>query len=263
MSKADATGKRVLDALARQTIQDMRPAPNGIVVATNCGARAFVRAARIKENAMKVATMGTGRLGGALARLWARAGHEVMISSRHPDRLAEGAHSLGTTGRYGTVEEASAFGDVLLLAIPFGGINELCRRMGSKADGKVVLDAMNPFPDRDGAIATIEARYGLASGEATQARLSRSRVVRAFSTIPATEIESVAHRHPVAVAVPYAGDDAEAKKIAARLIRDAGFEPLDLGTLIQSKPLDPGGPLFGKVLSADDARQVLELVTHV
>jgi hypothetical protein len=197
---------------------------------------------------MRIGILGAGNIGGTLARLWSRAGHEVMVSSRHPEKLTPPDPGIGSPGKTGSLEEAARFGEVVLLAIPFAGLLDTVPAVAPLLAGKVVIDAMNPFSARDGSIAE-QARARGASGLTTRDRLPDARLVRSFSTVNYRELQSQAHRLADRVAVPMAGDDPQAKEIVARLIRDAGFEPYDLGPLADSSPLDPGGALFGRAMT--------------
>ncbi len=199
---------------------------------------------------MRVGILGAGNIGGALARLWQRAGLEIMVSSRHPGRLKP---QLGPAG---TLAEAARFGEVVLLAVPFGALQDTLKTLAPLLEGKVVIDAMNPFPQRDGRIAE-EAQARGPSGLTTRDRLPGAKVVRAFSSVPAGDLESAPREAGSRIAIPFAGDDAAAKETASRLIRQAGFEPVDLGTLDESQPLDPGGVLFGLARPERELREVL------
>ena len=90
---------------------------------------------------LRIGIIGTGNIGGALARLWVEAGHEVMMSSRNPERLQPLASELGERARVGTPREAAAFGEVILLAVPYGATPQVGRDYASELAGKVVLDA--------------------------------------------------------------------------------------------------------------------------
>lgn len=105
----------------------------------------------------RIGIIGTGNIGSALAKLWVDAGHQVMISSRHPERLQSLADELGERARVGTPREAAAFGEVILLAVPYGATPQVGRDYARELAGKVVLDAGNPRPGRDGPMAE-EAR---------------------------------------------------------------------------------------------------------
>src|SRR5688572_13983275 len=99
---------------------------------------------------MKIGIIGTGEIGGALARHWSAAGHQLLISSRHPEQLQALAKELGPNVKVGTPREAAAFGDVVMLAIPYGATPQVGRDYAAELKGKVVLDAGNPYPSRDG-----------------------------------------------------------------------------------------------------------------
>lgn len=99
---------------------------------------------------MKIGIIGSGNIGGNLGKHWIKAGHEVMFSSRHPEELKPMASEVGA--QTGTTIEAAAFGEVILLAIPFGKVPELAQEIGS-LDRKILIDAGNPYPHRDGDMA--------------------------------------------------------------------------------------------------------------
>ena len=99
---------------------------------------------------VRIGIIGTGKIGGALAELWVRSGHEVMMSSRHPEELAPLAGTLGPKAHVGTPAEAAAFGAVILLAVPYKATPQVGHDYAKQLAGKVVLDAGNPYPDRDG-----------------------------------------------------------------------------------------------------------------
>lgn len=206
---------------------------------------------------MKIGIIGTGNIGGTLARLWATAGHHVMVSSRHPEKLTGLVEDIGENTSTGTIEEAARFGEVVFLAMPLKGVRDTLPKIKHQLSGKVVLDAMNPFPNRDGEVATEIQRRGIASGVATQERLPDSKVVRAFSSVYYRALHTEHHRPDQWVAIPIAGDDEQAKTVAADLVRDAGFEPFDLGSLSESRPLDPGGALFTETLTTEEMKGML------
>jgi predicted dinucleotide-binding enzyme len=175
-----------------------------------------------------------------------KAGHEVMLSSRHPENLKELAQRLGPLARVGTPKEAALFGEVILVSVPYGALPQIGRDLASELRGKVVLDTCNPFPGRDGPIAEEARRKG--SGIASAELLPGTRLVRAFNTIPASVLLTEARRAGERIAVPLAGDDRAALDVAARLVREAGFEPVEVGPLARAKEFDPGSAVFGQGL---------------
>jgi 8-hydroxy-5-deazaflavin:NADPH oxidoreductase len=213
------------------------------------------RAAGGQATNTKIGIIGTGKIGGTLAELWVKAGYEVMVSSRHPDQLKELVQRLGPRARVGTPQEAAAFGDVILISVPYGALPQVGRDYAKELKGKIVLDTGNPYPARDGDMAN-EARQkgtGLASAEF----LPGVRLVRAFNSIPHTSLRSEAHRQGERVAVALASDNPEALKLASRLVEDAGFDPVVVGPLSRAKEFDVGTAVYGKAITAREMRQGL------
>jgi predicted dinucleotide-binding enzyme len=206
---------------------------------------------------MKIATIGAGNIGGTLGTLWAQAGHEVMFSSRHPDELEELTRSVGEKACRGTYEQAAAFGQAVLLAIPLDGIIETFPRIQPHLREKIVIDAMNFFENRDARLAGEVEKSGGLSSSLVASRLPESAVVKAFNCVQAGHLRSEAHRRGERVAIPYAGADRDAKERVAALIRDAGFEPLDLGGLEEVRPVQPGGPLFPRTGTKEELERLL------
>jgi predicted dinucleotide-binding enzyme len=141
---------------------------------------------------------------------------------------------------------------VLLVAVPYGALPEVGTELSAVLAGKVVIDACNPFPGRDGEVAewALEKGAGLASAEL----LPGARVVRAFNAVGAARM-GTAHQEPGRIGMPIAGDDAEAVEIASRLIRDIGYEPVLIGGLDRGRFLMPGTPLAGE-RSAEEIRRI-------
>ena len=204
------------------------------------------------QDKMKIGVIGSGNVGAAIGASWVRAGHEVMFSSRHIEHDRKLAADLGGGARAGTPHEAAAFGDVILVAVPYRALPDIGKDMADLIDGKVVIDASNPFPNRDGEIAdwAREKGAGLASAEL----LPGARIVRAFNAIGAARMGS-AYREPGVVGMPIAGDDAEAVAIASDLVRDVGYEPVLIGNLDRGRYLVPGTPLAGEH-SAEEIREI-------
>jgi predicted dinucleotide-binding enzyme len=200
-------------------------------------------AAQVTAPKPKIGLIGSGNVGSNLGRAWARAGYEVMFSSRDIDNDRKLAAAVGGSARAGTPLEAAAFGEVLVFAVPYGAQPELGKTLGNALRGKVLIDASNPFPARDGAIAEEARAQG--AGIVSARLLPGARIVRAFNAIPAARM-SVGHENPGRVGVPIAGDDPLAIEIASRLIRDIGFEPVPVGGAGMGKHLVPGTPLAGE-----------------
>jgi predicted dinucleotide-binding enzyme len=191
----------------------------------------------------RIGIIGSGKVGSAIGRTWVKRGHEVMFSSRNLDNDKELAAKLGAKARAGTPKEAASFGDVILIAVPYGALPDLGKSLTNELKGKVVIDACNPFPARDGEIANVarEKGAGLTSAEL----LPGARIVRAFNAIGAARMGS-AHEAPGKVGMPIAGDDKEAITLASQLIRDVGYEPVLVGGLAMGRYLMPGTPLAGE-----------------
>lgn len=206
---------------------------------------------------VKIGVIGTGHIGGTLASLWVKSGHEVLLSSRHPDELKSLAQSLGLKARVGTPHDAAVFGDVVLLSVPYGATPQVGRDLAHELAGKIVLDTGNPYPDRDGKMAEEARRKG--TGVASAEFLPGVRLVRAFNAINYTSLASEAHRAGEPVAIPLAGDDKEALAVAQRLVRDAGFEPVVVGPLSRAKEFDVGTPVYVRLLTAAQLRKALAL----
>jgi 8-hydroxy-5-deazaflavin:NADPH oxidoreductase len=203
---------------------------------------------------LKIGMIGSGNVGGALGRVCAEvAGHEVMFSSRHLDADKRLAREIGENARAGTSVQAAAFGEVLVFAVPYGALPELGSALQGSIKGKVVIDACNPFPQRDGEIA--ERARAKGAGLMSAELLPGARIVRAFNAIGAERMGR-AHETPGRIGMPIAGDDKEAIEIASRLVREIGYEPVPVGGLDMGKYLMPGTPLAGE-RSAAEIREIV------
>jgi 8-hydroxy-5-deazaflavin:NADPH oxidoreductase len=204
---------------------------------------------------LKIGIIGTGQIGGTLARLWVAAGHEVLMSSRHPDELKGLAASLGPRARVGTPRDAALFGEVVLVSVPYGALPQVGRDLKTELAGKIVLDTCNPYPSRDGEMA-VEARK-VSTGVADPRFLPGVRLVRAFNAINSGDLASEAHRAGEPIAIPLAGDDAQALAVAERLVRDAGFAPVVVGPLARAREFDVGTPVYTRLMTVPQLRQAL------
>jgi len=207
---------------------------------------------------MRIGIIGAGRIGGTIGGLWVKAGHPVMLSSRHPEELKDLVASLGPLAKAGTVAEAIAFGDALFIAVPYGALPQIGKDYGDALKGKVLLDACNAVASRDGgAVAEEVEQEGI--GVVSQKYLGGARLVRAFNTMSYAIFAREANRPPPRLAIPIAGDDAQAVKVAAGLVTDAGFDPVVVGKLADARKFQRGGPGYGQSVSAAELRQKLSL----
>ena len=201
---------------------------------------------------LKIGMIGSGKVGSAIGAVWVKAGHEVMFSSRHLENDQALADSLGAGAHAGTPREAAAFGEVVVVSVPYGALPNVGKELADLIKGKIVIDTCNPFLKRDGetAVWAREKGAGLASAEL----LPGARLVRAFNAIGAARMGS-AYQEPGVVGMPIAGDDAEAVEVASRLIREIGYEPVLIGGLAMGKHLMPGTLLAGE-RSAEEIREI-------
>ena len=197
---------------------------------------------------LKIGSIGSGHVGSALGGAWARTGHDVMFSSRSLDNDKKLAAQVGPHARAGTPAEAAAFGQVLLFAVPYSAFPELIKSMGNSLKGKLVINASNPFPQRDGEIAEQARTKG--AGAFDVQLLPGAHVVRAFNAVGAARMAS-AHEAPGKIGMPLAGDDKKALDLASELIREVGFEPVVVGGPEMGQYLMPGTPLAGEHTPAE------------
>jgi hypothetical protein len=205
---------------------------------------------------MKIGIIGSGNIGGTLGRHWAHVGHEVMFSSRNPEELKPMAQEV--SAKTGTVEEAAAFGDVVLLAIPFGKVAEVAQQI-RRLDNKILIDATNPYPQRDGDV----ARQVIANGSQTATgyvaeQFPGARTIKAFNSIYFKVLAEQAFRAgDERIAVQLCGDDQQAKQTTEQLIEDIGFAPQDIGNLSSGVLFEPDAPLYNKNLKIAQAEALL------
>jgi predicted dinucleotide-binding enzyme len=209
------------------------------------------------QERMKIGVIGSGRVGGTIGGLWVKAGYEVMFSARDISEVKELVASLGPKASAGTPREAAAFGEVVLISVPYAALPQIGRDNAAELKGKVVLDTSNPIQGRDGDMAVDARNKG--TGVASAELLPGVRLVRAFNCVGYTSMRSEAHRAGEKLAIPLAADDDAALKIAMRLVEDAGFEPVVVGGLARAKEFDVGTPVFGKALTARELRSMLGL----
>lgn len=211
---------------------------------------------------MKIAILGAGPVGEALARLAVGQGHEVKFGSRTPSRLAVLADTLKCT--VGTSEEAAEFGEIVVAAIPLGALRSLPE---AAIGDKIVVDAMNYYPERDGRIAALDARTSTTS-ELVAAHLPRAKIVKAFNAVLAIDLPSNTRPNtgPGRQALPIAGNDAASKAVIAGLHEQFAFDVLDTGLLRDSWRFERAKPAYcipldkvGLQRALDSARREQEL----
>lgn len=183
---------------------------------------------------MKIGIIGSGHIGSTLARHFTRHGHDVALSnSRGPETLQELESDLGRHAHAMTVEEAERFGDILVIAVPFKNYADI---PDQAVAGKVVIDACNYYPDRDGHDADLDSG-ATTSSEMVAERLPDAQVVKAFNAIAWDSLRDKARGigDGTRVGIPISGDDPRAKQAVALLIDQIGFAPVNAG------PLGAGG----------------------
>ena len=203
-----------------------------------------VRTAFGADAGLKIGVIGSGRIGSTLGGIWLKAGHEVMFSSLDLEHDKALAARLGGKARAGTSREAAAFGEVLLMAVPYSALPSVGRDLGERVKGQVVIDASNPIVARDGEVATWAREKG--AGIASAELLPGARIVRAFNAIGFSRMAEAAQRQGERIGMPIAADDAAAIAVATRLVREIGYEPVLVGPLAMGKYLMPGTPLAGE-----------------
>jgi 8-hydroxy-5-deazaflavin:NADPH oxidoreductase len=205
----------------------------------------------------RIGVIGSGNIGGTIGGLWVKKGHSVLFSSRHPDKLKDMVAKLGSLAQAGSVEQAVAFGEVLFIAVPYGAIPQIGRDYAAAMKGKVMLDACNAVSARDGTIADEVEQNGI--GVTTQKYFPGVHVVRAFNTMSYAVFAREANRPDPKLAIPIAGDEPNPVQVAAALVRDAGFDPVPVGTLADARRFQRGQPGYGQQVTAAELKQKLSL----
>ena len=202
---------------------------------------------------MNIGVIGSGNIGANAARLFAKAGHEVAISnSRGPESLQGLVDDIGSNAHAATVEETTASGEVVLVAVPYFARDAL---PAGELNGKIVIDATNYYPGRDGEIDF----DGLTSSELLAQNIPGTRLVKAFNTMYYETLANEGRPEGEDRLVLFvAGDDEEAKATVSGLIGEIGFEPVDTGSLREGgRRQEPGSPVYNEPMTAEQARQTL------
>lgn len=207
---------------------------------------------------MKIGIIGSGNIGGNLGLHWAKAGHDVLFSSRHPGQLQDLVRQ--TNGRAKAVSVAEAFeanADVYLLAVPFNAIDEIAEVYAGEFGGKVLIDATNPYPERDGKMAQDVKDSNSNASEYTAMKFSTALTAKAFNTIYAEHLKDRAFGDGDKLAIPFAAQSNKAQDVTRQLIEDIGFDAIFIGDLSKTHIMDPDQKLFGKSTSAALLRKMI------
>ncbi len=187
---------------------------------------------------MRIGILGSGLMGGKLGTIFARAGHDVVFSYSHSkEKLEKLARDAGGRARAGTPAEAARDSDALLLAVHWSRVDDVLKKAGDLS-GKVVVSCSLPMNAKDTALAIAHTSSG---AEELVKKIPKARIVSAFSTLPSEVLFSVFEggRGDARPSLVYCGNDARAKKVAAQLISDVGFEPIDAGPLRIARYTEP------------------------
>jgi predicted dinucleotide-binding enzyme len=201
----------------------------------------------------KIGILGAGMIGATAAKIFARAGHQVAISnSRSPATLADLVREIGSNARAMPAADTARWADVILLAVPWRTPGAL--PPPDAVDGKIVIDAMNPYAI-DGSVIDLGES---SSSEETRKRLPGARLVKAFNTIWYRHLAERARPdlpHDQRHAIFVAGDDEEAKRVVMQLIEEIGFGAVDTGSLAEGgRRQQPNTALYNRILTAGEAR---------
>lgn len=210
------------------------------------------------EQKKQISILGAGKIGMALATLWLRAGHPICLGSRNPAKLRSTVDRLDMNISVKSLKEAAAASDIILIAVPYPAIETLVAEIKNEVGSKLIIDASNPFGfSPEGHVISTLGPH-LTEGTRMANLLSQSHVVRAFTHILDELLVSRGTKQAGLFAIAIAGDDVTAKSIVASLVSDTGFVPVDIGTLAESAPLDPGGILFPQIFTPADMRLTLQ-----
>jgi predicted dinucleotide-binding enzyme len=200
---------------------------------------------------MRIGIVGAGRIGGNAGRLFAGAGHEVMFSgSRDPAKLERLAADAGGA-RTGSPREAVEFGDAVMFSVPWRAIDDVLAQTGSLADA-VVIDTTNQY------CANGWEQLPKPAAQVNSERMPGARLVKSFNTLTSSFQGAAAGR---GVAMFIAGEDADAKQLVAGLIRDIGFEPVDVGGWAEVPIMEAprrDGAVYGEEYSGADGQRIAE-----
>jgi len=208
----------------------------------------------------KIGIVGSGHIGGTVGTMLAKAGYEVLFSSRRPETLKSLAKTAGPGACAGTVSEAIAFGDVVLLSVPLKAVPELDPGVRDALKGKIVIDTSNPYPERDGALADEARKDPGGMGSFVARLLPGARIVRAFNSVHFADLRKTKNKSGEKIGIPIAGDDREGVEAASELVERIGLDPVVVGGLAASRSFDVGTAVYATSASAREIRKRLDII---
>lgn len=217
---------------------------------------AMLRRARPSVDLMRIGIIGAGHIGTALASNFTKLGHDVALSnSRGPDTLGDVIAELGSLAQAVTVEEAIAFGDIIVVTIPLKAVPGIPTEGTA---GKTLIDTNNYYPERDGQIAALD-NDELTTSEWVAQHFADANVVKAFNSI---YFEHLAEQGKPGSpeprrAIPIASNSEVAKLEVEQLIDQIGFDSVDAGELSNTRRFQNGGDLYGAELTGPELKAAL------
>ncbi|MFB9105368.1 NADPH-dependent F420 reductase [Algibacter miyuki] len=207
---------------------------------------------------MKIGIIGSGNIGGNLGKHWALAGHNVLFGSRHPETLGSLVKAAGSNTKALNVAEVfEANADVYVLAMPFKAIDEIAELYAGEYGDSIILDATNPYPERDGEMAQHVRDANYNASEYTAMKFATAKTAKAFNTIQAEHLKNRAFRLEDKLSVPFAAQDQKSKAVVETLIADIGFDPVYVGDLSETKIMDPDQEIYGMSVSKPELLEAI------
>jgi 8-hydroxy-5-deazaflavin:NADPH oxidoreductase len=198
---------------------------------------------------MKIGIIGTGNIGSNLARLFVKAGHQVILSwSRSPEKLIQLSLELGNhqTAKAASVLEAVHDVDITVLAARFVIMDEIKKQAGDVTN-KIIIDTNNPYD--------IKLAKGVSAAQEVQRRFTGAKIVKAYNSLYFELLQKNSFSNPLTI-MPVCSDDVIAKNTVSKLITETGFQPFDLGGLENVHLQEPDGAFYNKALTLDEAKEI-------
>lgn len=201
---------------------------------------------------MRIAVLGTGMMAEALGMRWAAAGHEIVVAGRSPDRSAALASRLVGSATAASPRDAVRGADVVLLAVPWGGVEETLRRAGADEGAFADITVIDPTNAVEHGVGVLLTEPGTSGAQRIGALAPGARVVKAFHMVPASHWQGT-DIEPTTVVL--CGDDTASLRMVEELVQDAGAQPAVLGSLARARQLEEAaGFVIGLVFSGVDPR---------